>query len=105
MISFPFLLFTRFMQSKFEMIACRGQKKVGPCPDWSPLGVYFKICDKHPHPLNSYGIPLGVNNSQQPSGLSLSASNQPKKSEGLKAPNCLLHWIAKPTTNTSYLST
>ena len=31
------------------MVSFRGKKKLGPCPDWSPLGVYFKISDEHPH--------------------------------------------------------
>ena len=30
------------------MITFRGQKKVGPRPDWSPVGVLFKISDEHP---------------------------------------------------------
>ena len=34
------------------MIAFRGQKKIGPRPDWSPLGVYFKIYNEHPHPFH-----------------------------------------------------
>ena len=33
------------------MIAFRGKKKVGPRPDWSPLGVKFKISDEHPRPF------------------------------------------------------
>ena len=35
------------------MISFRGKKKkVGPRPDWSPLGVSFKISDEHPHPFH-----------------------------------------------------
>ena len=29
----------------------RGQIKLGPRPDWSPLGVQFKISDEHRHPF------------------------------------------------------
>ena len=36
------------------MVSFRGQKKLGPCPDQSPLGVQFKISEEHPLP------PLGV---------------------------------------------
>ena len=35
------------------MIAFRGQRKVGPRPDWSPLGVSFKISDEHLHPFHT----------------------------------------------------
>ena len=34
------------------MVSFRGQKKLGPCPDRSPLGVQFKISEKHPHPFH-----------------------------------------------------
>ena len=27
------------------MVSFRGQKKLGPCPDWSPLRIQFKISD------------------------------------------------------------
>ena len=37
------------------MVSFRGQKKVGPSPDLSPLGVQLKIPNEHP-PL-SYGSP------------------------------------------------
>ena len=40
------------------MIALRGKKKVGPRPDWSPLGVKFKISDEHPRPFHM-GFPPG----------------------------------------------
>ena len=34
------------------MIAYRGQKRVGPRTDWSPLGVQFKISNEHPRPFH-----------------------------------------------------
>ena len=34
------------------MIAFRGQKKVGPRPDWSPSGVSLKISVEHPRPFH-----------------------------------------------------
>ena len=35
------------------MVFFRGQiKKVGPRPDWSHLGVSFKISDEQPHPFH-----------------------------------------------------
>ena len=46
------------MWSKFNMIAFRGKKKVGPRPDWSPLGVKLKISDEHPRPFH-IGFPPG----------------------------------------------
>ena len=33
------------------MVSFRGQKKLGPRPDRSLLGVYFKMSDEHPHPF------------------------------------------------------
>ena len=39
------------------MVSSRGQKKLGPCPDRSPLGVYFKISDEHPHPFHMQSPP------------------------------------------------
>ena len=33
------------------MAAFRGQKKLGPRADRSPLGVSFKISNEHPHPV------------------------------------------------------
>ena len=39
------------------MIALRGQKKLGPGPDWSPLGVLFKISDEHPYPFHMRSSP------------------------------------------------
>ena len=42
--------------SEFDMyiflVSFRGQKKLGPRPNRSPLGVSFKISDKHPHPFH-----------------------------------------------------
>ena len=49
---FQFVLFTRFMKSKFKMVSLRGQKKVGPRPDWSPFrGVNSKFPTSFPAPL------------------------------------------------------
>ena len=39
------------------MVSFRGQKKLGPRPDRSPLGVYFKISDKHPYPFHMRSLP------------------------------------------------
>ena len=36
----------------------RGQKKLGPRPDRSPLGVYFKIFNEHPQPFHMRGPSL-----------------------------------------------
>ena len=37
----------------FLLVSFRGKKKVRePRPDWSPLGVNFKILDEHPHLFN-----------------------------------------------------
>ena len=41
----------------FNMVSFRGQKKLGPRPDRSPLGVEFKICDEHPHPFHIRSLP------------------------------------------------
>ena len=38
------------------MVSFRGQKKLGPRPDWSPLGVQFKISDEHPPPVFIWAI-------------------------------------------------
>ena len=38
------------------MVFFRGQKKVGPRLDWSPLRVLFKIFDEHPRPFHM-GVP------------------------------------------------
>ena len=39
------------------MISFRGQEKLGPRPDRSPLGVLFKISDKRPHPFHMWSPP------------------------------------------------
>ena len=36
-----------FISLCFNTVSFRGQKKPGPRPDWSPLGVKFKIFDEH----------------------------------------------------------
>ena len=41
----------------FNMVSFRGKKKLGLRPDWSPLRVYFKISDKHPHPFHVQSPP------------------------------------------------
>ena len=42
----------------FNMVSFRGKnKKPGPHPDWSPLGVKFKISDEHPSPFFYYTLP------------------------------------------------
>ena len=38
------------------MVSFRGQNLLKPRPDWSPLGVKFKISDKHPR-LFRMGVP------------------------------------------------
>ena len=34
------------------LVSFRGQKKLGPRPDRSPLGIWFKISHEHPHPFH-----------------------------------------------------
>ena len=41
----------------FNMVSSRGQKKLGPRPDWSPLGVLFKTSDEHPNPFHMRSPP------------------------------------------------
>ena len=41
----------------FNMVSFRGQKKLGPQPDRSPLGVSFKISDEHPHLFHMWSPP------------------------------------------------
>ena len=53
---FQFVLFTRFMKSKFKMVSLRGQKEVGPRPDSSPLGGLISNFRRTSPPL-SYGSP------------------------------------------------
>ena len=48
---FFFLLF--FL---FQAVSFRGQNLLKPRPDWSPLGVKFKISDEHPR-LFHIGVP------------------------------------------------
>ena len=38
------------------MVSFRGQKKLEPCPDRSPLGVQFKMSNEHPFIC---GVPPG----------------------------------------------
>ena len=40
------------------MVFFKGQTKVGQRPDWSPLGVSFKISDEQPRPFHM-GVPPG----------------------------------------------
>jgi len=42
------------------MVSFGGQKKLGPRPDWSPIGVSFKISDEHPHPFHMGSPPPGL---------------------------------------------
>ena len=41
----------------FNMVSFRGQKKLGPRPDRSPLGLLFKTSDEHPHPFHMRSPP------------------------------------------------
>ena len=43
------------------MVFFRGQKKLGPRPDRSPLGVKFKISDEHPQPFHMQSPPGAFN--------------------------------------------
>ena len=38
------------------LVSFRAHRKLETCPDWSPLGVKFKISDKNPH-LFYMGVP------------------------------------------------
>ena len=38
-----------FLKKLFLLVSFRGQKMREPRPDWSPLGVNFKILDEHPY--------------------------------------------------------
>ena len=42
------------------MVSFRGQKKLGPRPGRSPLGVLFQISDEYPHPFHMRGPPPGL---------------------------------------------
>ena len=44
----------------FTMVSFKGQKKLEPRPDWSPLGVQFKISDEYPHPFYMRSLPRGL---------------------------------------------
>ena len=44
------------------MVSFRGQKKVGPSPDLSPLGVQLKIPNEHPRPFHMGALPGRVPN-------------------------------------------
>ena len=50
---FIFLLNSCNQSLKWSLL---GVKKVGPYPNWSPLGVLFKISDEHPHHFH-IGVP------------------------------------------------
>ena len=47
------------MLSKFKMVFFKVQTKVGQRPDWSPLGVSFKISDEQPRPFHM-GVAPGL---------------------------------------------
>ena len=56
-ISLPSLTVAVFFTSLcYNMVSFGGQKKPGPRPDWSPLGVSSKISDEHPSPFYM-GVP------------------------------------------------
>ena len=42
---------------RFNMVSFRGQKKLGPRPNRSPLGVLLKISDEHSHPFRMRSSP------------------------------------------------
>ncbi len=41
------------------LVSFRGQERLEPHPDWSLLGVLFKISDEHPRPFHT-GVPPRV---------------------------------------------
>ena len=45
------------------MVSFRGQNLLKPRPDWSPLGVKFKISDEHPRLFRMGVPPPGVDGS------------------------------------------
>ena len=52
------------------MVVLRGQKKVGPRPDWSPVGVLFKISDEHPRLfIREFSPPEALYSSVKEDGL------------------------------------
>ena len=42
----------------YKLVSFRGRYQLWPCPDWSLLGVKFKISDEHPRPFYM-GVPPG----------------------------------------------
>ena len=44
------------------MVSFRGQKKVGPSPDLSPLGLQLNIPNEHPRPFHMGALPGRVPN-------------------------------------------
>ena len=65
------------------MASFRGPK-VGPRPDWSPLGVSFKVSDKHP-PFHM-GVPRGAT-SDIVLRVTLRRSNVPPREGGGSLPD------------------
>ena len=45
-----------FICQFYKLVSFRGLHKLWPRPDWSLLGVKFKISDEHPRPLHM-GVP------------------------------------------------
>ena len=41
----------------YKLVSFRGLQKLRPRPDWFPLGVKFKISNKHPGPLHGSSLP------------------------------------------------
>ena len=76
------------------MIAFRVQKKVGTRPDWSPLGVYFKISNEHPRPFH-IGEPPGAG---QERGLRQRVRQKSNSSGG--STNQTLIWRLEDTVQT-----
>ena len=61
------------------MVSLRGQKRLGLHPDWSLLGVLFKISDKHPHPCHMRATSIQVvidNNKLTPMGPDANITNK-----------------------------
>ena len=63
----------------FYAVSFRGQNLLKPRPDWSPLGVKFKISDEHPR-LFHMGVP--------PPGLKLSVVEE-LGFKSMSQPSCL----------------
>ena len=66
---------SNFLFSSFLAVCFRGQILPKARPDWSPLGVKFKISDEHPH-LFHIGVPPGVEISVTTTGVSIEADNR-----------------------------